>query len=274
MTDLDGWVTRFANGEARALARGLTWLEAGDPRGWRVGVLAIDPSSPVSGGVLLGDRIRLTRWAKDDGVFVRSMASRGRTGGLAPTVLDALALMTAFGFDLLLLETVGVGQAEVDVAAVVDTTVVALAPGLGDDVQAAKAGLMEIADVYALTEADLPGAVRLAADVRESLDLRAAAAGRAAAGSSEASSWRLPVVALAVARGATERPEGFAADGGVGALLAALDAHAAHLEGVGAARRRGGAHGAWRTAVNSRSMHMGMAWHTNPPTTRTARLAA
>lgn len=292
MADLDGWVTRFTKGEARALARGLTWLEAGDPRGtallarvrpqrsvtrvlgltgapgvgkstladhlveawrtrgWRVGVLAIDPSSPISGGSLLGDRVRLTRWAGDDGVFVRSMASRGRTGGLAPTAFDALALMTAFGFDVLLLETVGVGQAEVDVVAVADTTVVALAPGTGDDVQAAKAGLMEIADVFALTQSDRPGAARLAANVRESLDLRSAAGGGASAATPEDASWRPPVVELAVGVGVTERPQGFAADGGMGALLAALDAHADHLAAAGAARGRDAARlrteAAWR----------------------------
>jgi LAO/AO transport system ATPase len=226
MRAADAWLTRFLAGEARALARGLSWLEAADPRGaallaaarvatreratavrvigltgapgagkstladrlieaWRargvrVAVLAVDPSSPFSGGALLGDRVRMTRWAGDDGVFVRSMASRGSTGGLAPASLDALSLLAAFGFDVVLLETVGVGQAEVDVAAVADTTVVALAPGQGDDVQAAKAGLMEIADVFALTKADRPEAERLAREVRSALSERERARARLA----------------------------------------------------------------------------------------------
>jgi len=269
---------RFLAGDVRALARGLSWLEAADPRGerllaaargaasgrvdavrvvgltgapgagkstladrlieaWRtrgqrVAVLAIDPSSPYSGGALLGDRVRMTRWAGDHGVFVRSMASRGRTGGLAPAALDALALLAAFGFDVVLLETVGVGQAEVDVAAVADTTIVALAPGQGDDVQAAKAGLMEIADVFALTKADRPEAERLARDVRDAIGLRDAVG-------TPRSAWRPALVA--VAAGAVERPPGMAADGGVGELLEALDAHAAHLlrSGEGDVRRSG-----------------------------------
>jgi LAO/AO transport system kinase len=269
MTGSDAWATRFLAGDVRALARALSMLEADDPRGeavlaavrsraqgarligltgspgagkstladaliaaWRsrgerVAVLAIDPSSPFSGGALLGDRVRMTRWSGDPGVFVRSMASRGRTGGLAPRTVGAATLLAAFGFDVVLLETVGVGQAEVDVAAVADTTVVALAPGQGDDVQAAKAGLMEVADVFALTKADRPDAARLAREVRDALALRDAAA-----------PWRPPVVSLAVGAPLPERPAAIAADGGVAALVAAIDAHAAHLAGGGAALRR------------------------------------
>ncbi len=193
----------------------------------RVAVLAIDPSSPFTGGALLGDRVRMTRWSGDPGVFVRSMASRGRTGGLAPTALDALALLEAFGFDVVLLETVGVGQAEVDVVAVADTVLVALAPGQGDDVQAAKAGLMEIADVFALTKADRPDAPQLAREVRDALALRP----------SEAGGWTPAVVRLAA--GASAAPPDLGPDGGVPALVAVLDAHAHHqaATGAGAARR-------------------------------------
>jgi len=277
MTDANAWLTRFLAGDARALARGLSWLEAGDPRGdallagaraatrerpgaarligltgapgagkstladrlieaWRargqrVAVLAVDPSSPFTGGALLGDRVRMTRWAGDDGVFVRSMASRGRTGGLAPATLDALALLAAFGFEVVLLETVGVGQAEVDVAAVADTTVVTLAPGLGDDVQAAKAGLMEIADVFALTKVDRPGAERLARDVRDAIGLRTALDGHAAV-------WRPAVVMLAAGADPADLPPTLAADGGIAELIGAMDAHAAHLRRSGEDRAR------------------------------------
>jgi LAO/AO transport system kinase len=265
----DALATRFLAGDARALARALSLLEADDRRGeallaavrsrarggrligltgpsgagkstladgliaaWRargerVAVLAIDPSSPFSGGALLGDRVRMTRWSGDSGVFVRSMASRGRTGGLAPRSLVATTLLAAFGFDVVLLETVGVGQAEVDVAAVADTTVVALSPGQGDDVQAAKAGLMEVADVFALTKADRPDAARLAREVRDAVALRDAAA-----------PWRPPVVSLAVGVPRGKRPAAIAADGGVADLVAAIDAHAAHLAGGGDALRR------------------------------------
>ncbi|MFU8889743.1 MAG: methylmalonyl Co-A mutase-associated GTPase MeaB, partial [Trueperaceae bacterium] len=206
-------------------------IEAWRARGERVAVLAVDPSSPYSGGALLGDRVRMTRWAGDGGVFVRSMASRGRTGGLAPAALDALALLAAFGFDVVLLETVGVGQAEVDVAAVADTTVVALAPGQGDDVQAAKAGLMEIADVFALTKSDRPGAERLARDLRDAIGLRDAVGAPAAA-------WRPVLVMLAAGAGPADLPPTVAADGGVAALLDAIEGHAAHLRRSGEGRAR------------------------------------
>jgi LAO/AO transport system kinase len=216
-------------------------IEAWRTRGARVAVVAIDPSSPFSGGALLGDRVRMTRWSGDPGVFVRSMASRGRSGGLAPRTLAALTLLDAFGFDVVLLETVGVGQAEVDVASVADTTLVVLAPGQGDDVQAAKAGIMEVADVFALTKADRPDAGRLAREVRDVLAVRDAAADPGAAGSSGAGDrspgWSPPVVALAVGVPRQERPPALAADGGIGALVAAIEAHARHMAGRGAASR-------------------------------------
>ena len=196
-------------------------------RGARVAVLAVDPSSPFTGGALLGDRVRMTGWSADPGVFVRSMASRGRTGGLAPTALDALALLEAFGFDVVLLETVGVGQAEVDVVAVADSVVVALAPGQGDDVQAAKAGLMEIADVFALTKADRPDAPQLAREVRDALALRPAGA----------DAW-VPVVVPLAAGAGPAAPAALGPEAGVPALADAIDAHARHQENSGGGHGR------------------------------------
>lgn len=148
-------------------------------RGWRrrepsrsVGVLAVDPSSPFSGGALLGDRVRMTELALDPGVFIRSMATRGAFGGLAERSDDLLDVLDLSGRHTLLVETVGVGQSEVDVARSADLTVVVLQPGGGDTIQAMKAGLMEIADLYVLNKADLPGAQRLAQQLEEALSLR------------------------------------------------------------------------------------------------------
>jgi LAO/AO transport system kinase len=140
-------------------------------RGRRVAVLAVDPSSPLTGGALLGDRIRMQAHHGDDGVFVRSMAARGHLGGLAAAVPAAALVLDAAGFDDVVLETVGVGQSEVDVAAMADTTIVVLAPGLGDSVQAAKAGILEVADVLVVNKADQPGAGRLESELRGMLEL-------------------------------------------------------------------------------------------------------
>jgi LAO/AO transport system kinase len=129
--------------------------------GKKVGILAVDPSSSVSDGAILGDRIRMQEHHADAGVFIRSMATRGNMGGLAETTFDLSLLLDAAGFEVVLIETVGVGQDEVDVAGMADVTIVVLVPGLGDDVQALKAGLMEAADVFAVNKADLPGAERL-----------------------------------------------------------------------------------------------------------------
>lgn len=137
----------------------------------RVAVLAVDPSSPLTGGALLGDRIRMQAHHGDAGVFVRSMAARGHLGGLAAAVPAAALVLDAAGFDDVVLETVGVGQSEVDVAAMADTTVVVLAPGLGDSVQAAKAGILEVADVLVVNKADQPGAGRLESELRGMLEL-------------------------------------------------------------------------------------------------------
>ncbi len=187
----------------------------------RVAVLAVDPSSPYTGGAILGDRIRMARWHADEAVFVRSMAARGHLGGLAAAALQVVALLEAVGFDLVLVETVGVGQSEVEVAAAVDTTVVVLTPGQGDGVQAVKAGLMEVADVFVVNKADQPGAERLVRDVRGALGL---------AGPPPAGTWSPPVLTSVATR-----------EEGVAELSAAIDRHREHLEASGAsdrARRR------------------------------------
>ncbi|RMH01837.1 MAG: methylmalonyl Co-A mutase-associated GTPase MeaB [Planctomycetota bacterium] len=144
------------------------WAAAGR----RTGLIAVDPSSPFTGGALLGDRVRMDRATGEHGVFVRSMASRGSLGGLALATGAAADLMDAFGFAEILLETVGVGQAEIDIAAAADITVVVLTPASGDGVQAMKAGLMEAADLFVVNKADTPGADRLAAELEQVLALR------------------------------------------------------------------------------------------------------
>ena len=186
--------------------------------GRTLGVVAVDPSSPFSGGAILGDRIRMGALAGDPGVFIRSMASRGALGGLARATLDAVDLMDAAGFDMVMIETVGVGQDEVDVVRAADTTVVVSAPGLGDDIQALKAGVLEIADIHAVSKADRPDADRTLADLKQMLVLAGPAAERP-----------VPVVATSAAAG-----------DGIGALLGEIDSHRAFLADGGrlAARRR------------------------------------
>ena len=139
----------------------------------RVGVIAIDPSSPFSGGAVLGDRIRMAEHATDEGVFVRSLASRGQAGGLAPTATHVIDLMDAAGWDTIVVETVGAGQGEVDIADAADVRVVVCATGLGDDVQALKAGILEIADVLVVNKADLPGSTTMVNQLQTMLALRA-----------------------------------------------------------------------------------------------------
>ncbi len=143
--------------------------------GQTVGVLAVDPSSPYSHGAILGDRIRMQSHHADPGVFIRSMASRGKLGGVAQGTLEMALLLDAAGRDVVLIETVGVGQDEVEVARLADVTVLVLTPGLGDDVQAIKAGIMEIADIFAINKADLPGAERLEQEIRAMQSLAAPA---------------------------------------------------------------------------------------------------
>jgi LAO/AO transport system kinase len=173
-------------------------------RGQRVGVLAVDPSSPFSGGALLGDRVRMQEHATDEGVFIRSMASRGHLGGLAAATPQAVRILDAAGFDVVLVETVGVGQAEVEIASAADTSLVVVAPGLGDSIQAAKAGILEIADIFVVNKSDRPGAHEVTRDLRSML----AMAGYAP------QDWKPPIVATAAVNGE-----------GIDDLAAAIDAH-------------------------------------------------
>jgi len=143
--------------------------------GFKVGVIAVDPSSPISGGAILGDRIRMTAALDDDGVFVRSLASRGYLGGLSPAAVRIIDALDAAGFDLILLETVGTGQSEIDVAEVADLRIVVSAPGLGDDIQAMKSGLLEIADILVVNKGDREGAERTMQQLRGALSIRTGA---------------------------------------------------------------------------------------------------
>ena len=188
-------------------------------RGRTVGVVAVDPSSPFSGGALLGDRVRMQDHALDDGVFIRSMASRGHLGGLSWATPQALLVMDAAGFDVVVVETVGVGQAEVEIAGLADTTVVTLAPGMGDAIQAAKAGILEVADVFVVNKADREGAQRTVRELRGMLELGHGA-------------W-LPPICSTVASTAE----------GVDALVDALEEHLRWAEhsGTRQERRRGSA---------------------------------
>ncbi|CAN5470691.1 methylmalonyl Co-A mutase-associated GTPase MeaB [soil metagenome] len=185
--------------------------------GERLAVLAIDPSSPYTGGAILGDRVRMSEHALDDGVFIRSMATRGHLGGLALATPEAVRVLDAAGFAWVLIETVGVGQVEVEVAGAADTTVVVVNPGWGDNVQAAKAGLMEIADVFVVNKADRTGAEQTAHDLESMMDL------------TDTGAWRPPVV----------RTVGTTGDG-AGDLWAAVADHRRHLESTDelAERRR------------------------------------
>ncbi len=171
--------------------------------GQRVGVLAIDPSSPFSGGALLGDRIRMTEHSTDDGVFIRSMATRGQLGGLAAAASQAVRILDVAGCDVVLIETVGVGQSEIDIVRLADTTVVLLAPGMGDSIQAAKAGILEIADIFVVNKADRDGAGEVSRNLRHLRSLAGAGAG-----------WTSPIVQTVATRGE-----------GVDKLVAALDSH-------------------------------------------------
>jgi LAO/AO transport system kinase len=196
--------------------------------GRSVAVVAVDPSSPITGGALLGDRVRMQAYAGDRDVFIRSMAARGHAGGLASTSSAAAAVLDAAGFDLILLETVGTGQSEVEVAAAADTTVVLEAPEMGDEVQAIKAGLLEVADLVVVNKGDRPGAYRTAAQLRAMLVATAPRETVAAGGPGDAGGVRVGVP-LAAARPRPKRPAVLvttASTGeGVPELLAALDAH-------------------------------------------------
>jgi LAO/AO transport system kinase len=190
--------------------------------GHTVGVIAVDPSSPFSGGAVLGDRIRMQTHTLDPDVFIRSMATRGSLGGLARATGDVIRLLDAFGFGWIMIETVGVGQTELDVIRQADTTVVALVPESGDSIQAMKAGLMEVADVFVVNKADRPGAHALMAELRFSVHLHYTSH----AGTTDVD-WEVPVLATEGAR-----------DVGVDALLEAIKRHRAVLVEAGALERR------------------------------------
>jgi LAO/AO transport system kinase len=196
--------------------------------GLRLGIVAVDPTSPFTGGAILGDRVRMNAHSTDPEVFIRSMATRGSLGGLAARTEELCELLGAWGSALTLIETVGVGQSELDVAESADTTLVVLTPESGDAIQGLKAGLMEIADVFVVNKADHPGADLLEAALRSSLALRAEAP------------WRPPIVRTV----ATERK-------GIDGLHQAVLAHRKHLEdpGLREAKRRDKAHARLRTAV-------------------------
>jgi LAO/AO transport system kinase len=210
----------FADGEARHVI-GVTGapgagkstltdrlISAGRASGERVGVLAIDPTSPFSGGAILGDRIRMQDHALDEDVFVRSMATRGHLGGLALAAPEAIRVLAATGSTVVLVETVGVGQVEVEIAGAADTTVVVVNPGWGDAVQAAKAGLLEVADVFVVNKADRPGGAETKRDLEGMLDM-----------STVRADWRPPVVLTVGATGE-----------GTEALWEEIGNHRAHLE--------------------------------------------
>ena len=248
---------RLVAGDKRALARGITLIESGEPAGWElvrevfpktgrarivgmtgppgvgkstlcgaltaelrkaerdVGVLSIDPSSPFTRGALLGDRIRLSEHFLDAKVFIRSMATRGSLGGLAEAALQAALLMDASGKDDVLLETVGVGQAEIDVVDHADTIVLALMPGSGDSIQALKAGVMEIPDVIVINKADHPLTDTMVREVKTALSL------------GPQGSWTVPVIRTEAAKGE-----------GVAELLEQIEAHRAHIEEEGTLEKR------------------------------------
>lgn len=186
--------------------------------GKRVGVLAVDPSSPFSGGALLGDRVRMQEHALDRDVYIRSMASRGHLGGLSWSTPQALRVLDAAGCDVVLVETVGVGQSEVEVAGLADTTVVLLAPGMGDAIQAAKAGILEVGDVYVVNKADRDGADATVRELRHMLTLGE---------KRQPGDWRPPIVKTVAARGE-----------GVDEVVDALEKHRGWLEEAGELRKR------------------------------------
>ena len=212
------------SGKSTLLAKLIAAALAG---GRRIGVVAIDPSSPFSGGAILGDRIRMGEVAGDPSVFVRSMATRGALGGLAHGTLEAVDILDAAGYDLIFIETVGVGQDEVDVVRAAHTTVVVSAPGLGDDIQAIKAGILEIADVHAVSKGDKPEADRTVTELKSMLGLVLPATGLQRA---------VPVIKTSSPR-----------DEGIAELLAAIDAHRKYLVTSGQYEER-------RQAIRERRM--------------------
>jgi GTPase len=204
--------------------------------GWRaggrtIGVIAVDPTSPFTGGAILGDRVRMQAHAGDAGVFIRSMATRGHLGGLASTTGDAAIVLDAAGKDLILIETVGVGQDEVDIVRTADVSVVVIVPGTGDEVQALKAGIMEIADIFVVNKADREGADRTAASIEAMLALQ----------TFEAGAWRPPVLKTEATTGK-----------GIPELIDAIERFRKHTESALGSRRRARAEFRLRELVGSR----------------------
>jgi LAO/AO transport system kinase len=191
-------------------------------RGRTVGIIAVDPTSPFSGGALLGDRIRMRDLSGDQGIFIRSMATRGSLGGLARATADAIKVLDAAGYQTIFVETVGAGQSEVDIAKAAHTTIVVEAPGLGDEIQAFKAGITEIADIFVVNKADREGAdnTTLALQMILDLDHRSHL-------SSQGPSWRPPIHKTIALHGE-----------GIGAVVEAIEEHAAYLRGSGNLQRR------------------------------------
>jgi LAO/AO transport system kinase len=190
--------------------------------GRSVAILAVDPSSPFSGGALLGDRVRMQSHHADPDVFIRSMASRGHLGGLSFATPQAVLVLDAAGFDDVIVETVGVGQSEVEIAATADTTVVALAPGMGDGIQAAKAGILEVADVFVINKADHGGAGKLESELRGMLEM-----GHAIEEADAPASWWPPILRTVAVRGE-----------GLPELVETFSTHAEHLVSSGEGRTR------------------------------------
>ncbi len=188
-------------------------------RGRRVAVLAIDPTSPFTGGAILGDRVRMSRHALDEGVFIRSLATRGQHGGLSRSTYDATLVLDAMGYELVIVETVGVGQEEMDIVRLAHSTIIVAVPGLGDEVQAMKAGLLEAGEILVLNKADREGVEETCRHLELMLHLRG--------GSRSAGNWSTPLLRAVATRG----------EGG-DALVAALDAHRAHLAGSGEFERQ------------------------------------
>ena len=185
-------------------------------RGKTVGIIAVDPSSPFSGGAILGDRIRMNELTMDDGVFIRSMATRGSLGGMSRKTAEVVKILDAAGKDIIIIETVGVGQSEVDIVKTADTTLVVLVPGLGDDIQAIKAGILEIGDVFAINKADREGVERLNLEIEMMLDLDQAE-----------NKWRPKVMRTIASQ-----------NEGVCELVNAIEEHATHMIKSGLIQRR------------------------------------
>jgi len=234
-------------------------------QGLKVAVIAVDPTSPFTGGALLGDRIRMERVALDPGVFIRSMATRGSLGGLATATREVADVLDAAGFDRILIETVGVGQSELDVARMADSTVLVLVPESGDGIQALKSGVMEIADLYVINKADRPGAPKLQREIELALDLRSGKAFRnlpahhgalraaREAARAEEKGWRPPVLQAVAAR-----------DEGIDAIIETLDRHWDAIAEDGTLARRRKDRLAERTrAVVDRAVHRWL-WNDGP----------